>query len=203
MPDGSPHSPSGRRVDAAGDEMDIRREESAAWGGPFLVGLLLVVTGIACIVSAYAAGLASVVLFGGFMVVAGVLELVSGARAPDRRARPWIWLGGLLSIVVGVMLLARPVNGLVSLTLLLACYFFANGLFRAITSAADRYPGWGGDFLYGIVTLLLGLMIVRTWPLSSLWLAGTLVGVEILMRGLTLMSAGLFIRRLVHADSTA
>jgi len=183
--------------------MDIRREESAAWGGPFLIGLLLVVTGILCIIAAYPASLASIVLFGIFLIVAGVLELAGGARARDRRARPWVWLGGLLSIVVGVLLLARPLAGLATLTLLLACYFFAHGIFQAFTSLADRYPGWGADLLYGLVTLLLGVLVVRTWPVSSLWLAGTLVGAEIIVRGLSMMSAGLFIRRLLHVGPSA
>jgi uncharacterized membrane protein HdeD (DUF308 family) len=177
---------------------NIRREESAAWGGPFLVGLLLALTGIACIVAAFAAGLATVMLFGGFLVVAGVVELVSSARASERKARPWVLLEAVLSIVVGVLVLARPMAGLATLTLLLACYFFANGLYRAFTSVADRYPGWGADLAYGIVALFLGIMVFRSWPISSLWLAGTLVGVEILMRGVSLMSAGLFVRRALH-----
>jgi len=193
----------GRRGDAAGEVMDIRREESAAWGGPFLLGLLLVVLGIACVASAYAASLASVLVFGGFLVVAGVLELIGGARVQDRRARPWVWLEAILSIVIGILVLARPLAGLATLTLLLACYFFANGLFHGITAIADRHPGWGADLLYGIVTLFLAILVVRTWPVSSLWLAGTLVGVEIIMRGLALISGGLVARRVLHhVDST-
>lgn len=189
----------GRRGDAAGEIMDnIRREESATWGGPFLLGLLLVIVGIACIGAAYTASVASVLVLGGFLVVAGVLELVGGARSHERRVRPWVWLEGILSIVIGVLILARPLAGLATLTLLLACYFFANGLFHGITAVADRYPGWGMDLLYGIVAVFLGIMVVRTWPLSSLWLAGTLIGVEIIFRGVSLMSAGLFVRRLLH-----
>jgi uncharacterized membrane protein HdeD (DUF308 family) len=181
---------------------DIRRAESAAWGGPFLMGLLLVLLGIACVVAAYPASVASAVLFGGFLVVAGVLELVGGARSQDRRHRPWIWLEGILSIVIGILVLARPLAGLATLTLLLACYFFANGLFHGITALADRYPGWGGDLLYGIVAVFLGIMVVRTWPLSSLWVAGTLVGVEIMIRGISLMSGGVAVRRALHEAHT-
>ena len=193
----------GRRVDAAGDVMDdIRRAEGAAWGGAFLVGLLLVITGIACIAAAFAASLATVVLFGGFLVVAGALELFTGARSSERRAHPWMALEAVLSIVVGVLVLARPMAGLATLTLLLALYFFANGLFRTFTAVADRNPGWGADLLYGIVTLFLGVLVVRTWPVSSMWLAGTLVGVEILIRGLSMMTAGLVIRRVLHPRST-
>jgi uncharacterized membrane protein HdeD (DUF308 family) len=178
--------------------MDIRREESAAWGGPFLLGLLLTVTGIACLVAATWASVASVVLLGGFLVVAGALELFSGARAHERRIRPWVYLEGILSIVIGLFILARPMAGLATVTLLLALYFFANGLFHGITAVSDRYPGWGTDLIYGIVAIFLGAMVLRTWPLSSMWLAGTLIGVEIIFRGISLMSAGLFVRRVLH-----
>jgi uncharacterized membrane protein HdeD (DUF308 family) len=182
---------------------DIRRQESAAWGGPFVVGLLLVLTGIACVVAAFAAGMATVVVFGAFLVIAGIVELVSGARSSERKAHPWVLLEGVLSIVIGVLVLARPMAGLTVLTLLLACYFFANGLFRTITAVADRVPGWGANLTYGLVTLFLGIVVLRTWPISSLWLAGTLVGAEIIIRGLSMMTAGVFVRRVLHQAHTS
>jgi len=71
---------------------DIRRGESAAWGGAFVVGLLLVLTGVACVVAAFAAGMATVVAFGVFLVIAGIVELVSGARTSERNTHPWVLL---------------------------------------------------------------------------------------------------------------
>jgi hypothetical protein len=54
-------------------------------------------------------------------------------------------LAGFLALVVGALLLYRPIAGLASLTLLIACYLFASGLFRAVISIVDRYQSWGWD----------------------------------------------------------
>jgi uncharacterized membrane protein HdeD (DUF308 family) len=103
-------------------------------------------------------------------------------------------LGGILSIVVGAMVLARPGAGLVAMTLLLAGYFFASGLFRGITSLVDRYAGWGWDFFYGLVSVVLGIIISAQMPTSSLWALGVVVGVEIFVRGLSIMAGALTLR---------
>jgi uncharacterized membrane protein HdeD (DUF308 family) len=178
--------------------MELGLEEAAAWSGPFWVGLLLAVLGGACVLAAFPASLASVVLFGGFLIAGGVLDLLHGIRAPYRGSRPWHWLGGILSMLLGVLMLARPVTGLASLTLLLACYYFAIGFFRLVVALADRHPGRGADILYGILTLIFGVIVVGSWPSSSLWLLGTLVGAEIIVRGVALMAASLTVRRLAH-----
>jgi uncharacterized membrane protein HdeD (DUF308 family) len=110
-------------------------------------------------------------------------------------------LGGLLSIVVGALVLMRPDVGLVSLTLLMAGFFFTRGLFRGITAVMDRYSGWGWDFVYGLVSVALGVIIFAQLPYSTLWALGIVVGVEILSRGISIMAAALMARsamRRVH-----
>jgi uncharacterized membrane protein HdeD (DUF308 family) len=94
-----------------------------------------------------------------------------------------------------------PGAGLAALTLLLAGYFFASGLFHTITSLVDRYPRWGWDLVYGAVSLVLGIVVMSRWPVSAVWLVGTLVGFGILFRGLTLMAGSLSFRRALHEVS--
>jgi uncharacterized membrane protein HdeD (DUF308 family) len=97
-----------------------------------------------------------------------------------------------------VLVLARPDVGLVALTLLLAGYFFASGLFRGITSIMDRYAGWGWDFAFGIVSVVLGAIIFIQLPYSSMYALGIVVGVQILSRGISIMAAALMVRRAVR-----
>jgi uncharacterized membrane protein HdeD (DUF308 family) len=107
-------------------------------------------------------------------------------------------LGGILSIVVGALVWSRPALGLVALTLLIAGYFFASGLFRGINSLMERYPGWGGDLAYGIVSVVLGAIIFAQLPYSSLYTLGIVVGVEILSRGLSIIAGALLVRRVTR-----
>ena len=71
---------------------------------------------------------------------------------------------------------------------------------HAITAIADRYPRWGIDFLYGVVAVALGVYIVASWPISSFWVLGTVVGIEIIARGVALVSASWALRSIEHGE---
>jgi uncharacterized membrane protein HdeD (DUF308 family) len=177
-----------------------RREQAIreAWGGTFVLGILMAVLGLFAIIAAPWAGFISVVLLGFFLAVAGIFEAYHALAHRTGGNRLLFLLGGILSIVVGGLLMFRAGAGLSAITLVLAGYFIANGLFRCVTSIADRYLHWGWDFVLGLISIFLGVLVFEQWPVSSLWLVGTLVGVEIFFRGISLMMAGLDIRRLAH-----
>jgi uncharacterized membrane protein HdeD (DUF308 family) len=180
---------------AGGDTKEHARGASAVWGGPFIVGLLITFLGALALFSTVVAGLISVFLYGAVLAVVGIAEIVHGIRT--RKTGPFLLflLGGLLTLVVGMILLVRPGVGLAAITLLLAGYFFANGLFRGITSVVDRYQGWGWDVLYGVTAVVLGIVVLTQWPLSALWLVGLMVGIELLFRGFSLMAGALALRQ--------
>ncbi|ADO68138.1 HdeD family acid-resistance protein [Stigmatella aurantiaca] len=171
------------------------RAVSALWGGPFVVGLLLTVLGLIALSSSFITGLVSILLLGTFLLVAGGLEVFYAFRR--RKNGPFFLylLGGILSLVVGGLMLFRPLAGLATVTLLLAGYFFTGGIFRGVTSLLDRYPSWGWDFASGVVSFLLGVMLFAQGPSSALWVVGTLVGVEFIVRGAALMSGAFILRR--------
>jgi uncharacterized membrane protein HdeD (DUF308 family) len=171
------------------------RRRAAAWGWPMLLGVLMVAIGALAIVGSGVTGLASVLFFGGVLIAAGAIEIVESIR--ERRQGPYLLflLGGIFSVIVGVLFLLRPLAGLGALTFLAGAYFLVSGLFRGITSLMDRYASWGWDLFYGVVAILLGITVFRAWPISSLWVLGTLVGVEIILRGASIIGAALAVRR--------
>lgn len=179
------------------------RTTASMWGGPFIMGLLLTLLGIIALGPIVLTSILSVIFTGAMLLVAGVLEIIHAFRIRKAGSFWKFLLGGLLSFVVGAMLVARPGAGLVALTLLVAGYFFASGLFWVITSTADRYESWGWDLAYGVVSLVLGVIIFAKFPFSTLWTLGLVVGVEILSRGISIMAAALTVRgelrRQVHA----
>jgi uncharacterized membrane protein HdeD (DUF308 family) len=167
---------------------------SGLWGGPFVMGLLIALLGVLALASVPITSLATVLFYGALLVVGGIFEVVHALRV--RKTGPFLMflLGGFLSIVVGALVLMRPGVGLVSVTLLMAGFFFARGLFRGITAVMDRYSGWGWDFIYGLVSVALGVIIFAQLPSSSLWALGLVVGVEILSRGISIMAVALMAR---------
>lgn len=186
---------------ATGTELRTReglREERTAWGIPMVLGILLVVGGLFALALNVLTSFVSVLFLGALLLVVGVLEIISAFQR--RRSSPFgsYVLVGLLTLVVGAMFLWRPLASLASLTLLFAGFVFASGLFHAITAVADRYPRWGWDLFYGLVAIALGVYIVAAWPVSSLWVLGTLVALEIIVRGVALVAASWMLRDIEH-----
>ncbi|RYZ34731.1 MAG: HdeD family acid-resistance protein [Myxococcaceae bacterium] len=173
---------------------------SALWGAPFLLGLLTAAAGFVLLGATFFTSIVTIYFVGMMLVIGGIAEIVAAVRMRTQATGGgglfWSFmLGGVLTTVVGILAVMFPGAGLASLTLLLAGYFFANGLFHAITSVMDRYAQWGWDLAYGLISLFLGLSVMARWPTSSVWLVGTLVGVGVLFRGIAMMSGSLALRR--------
>jgi uncharacterized membrane protein HdeD (DUF308 family) len=86
-------------------------------------------------------------------------------------------------------MVARPHIGMAALTLVLAVFFFAAGLFPLVTALSERGSGWAWEVTFGLIAIVLGVFVLVGWPVSSLWLVGTLVGIEIVVRGGTLLGS--------------
>ena len=110
---------------------------------------------------------------------------------------------GILNFVGGAIMIAKPEVGALSLTLLLAAFFSAGGLIRIVTALAMRPHQWGWLLLNGIVTLLLGILIGLEWPLSSLWVIGMFVGIDLVLSGWSFIALALEARTILHHGDIA
>lgn len=163
------------------------------------ISIFLIIAGTLAIIVPPIAGLA-VNIF-----VAWMLMFSAGGHffyAWHNRKTAGIWwevLIGVLYTVVGVLLLMNPLLGLVSLTLALAVYLFVEAMLEFFLSFQLRpLPGTGWLLFDGIVTLILALMIWRTWPWSTEWAIGILVGVSMLFSGVSRLMLSLAARRMAH-----
>jgi uncharacterized membrane protein HdeD (DUF308 family) len=173
------------------------------WGVPITIGILLVVGGMFALAATSLTSLVSIIYFGALLLAVGILEIVAAHRLRGTGpVLPYV-LAGLLTIVVGALFVFRPVTSLASVTLLIAGYLFASGLFRGVTSVTDRYLGWGWDFAYALLTVGLGLYVAAAWPLNSFWVLGTIVAIEIIARGVTLIAAAWTLRDIEHGQLLA
>ena len=171
-------------------------KESVGWS----IGLsvLMILAGALAIVIPQAAGLAVSLLVGWLLLLSGVAHLVFAWYSRHAGGILWELLLGILYLLVGGYVLTRPVAGLASLTLALAIYLFFEGVLEFVLSFRLRpLPGWGLLLFDGIITLILAVMIWRTWPSSSEWLIGTLVGISMLFSGISRLTISLAARSLV------
>jgi len=145
--------------------------------------VLFIVLGIMAIAEPMVAGLAVAILTGWLFLLAGGLHIVEAFGGGVGRAL-WQLLLGAIYVIGGLYLITHPLLALGTLTLFLAAMLLAESVLRAVAyfqSRSDERSPW--TLVNAIVTFLLGGMIWRQWPSSSVWAIGTLVGINLLMGG--------------------
>jgi len=158
----------------------------------------MILAGFLAIGVPLAAGIAVNLVVAWLLMFSGVAHLVFAWHMRGVGGVIWQVLLGILYIGIGIYLLGQPVAGLVTLTLALAIYLFVEGLLELMLSFQLRpRQGWGWLLLDGIITLILAFMIWRTWPASTEWVIGTLVGISMIFSGTTRLMLSLAARSLV------
>jgi len=162
-----------------------------------VIAVLLIVAGVAAVFLPLIAGIAASIMVGWLLLFAGVIHLFFGWHTRTAGAVLWKLLVGLAYLFAAFWILDHPGRGLVTLTLMLAIYLFFEGIFEAVIYVQMRHLRGSGWFLFdAIVTIILGIMIFRAWPFSSVWAVGTLIGISIFFSGITRLSFALAGRRL-------
>jgi uncharacterized membrane protein HdeD (DUF308 family) len=155
------------------------------------VGVLLIIAGVLTLFVPFAAGISVAMLIGLLLVFGGISQVFLAFRAGAFGPGLLLFLLGALSAITGVYMLARPGVALASLTLFLAGYFIVAGIAEVIGAFGARpRAGWGWLLFSGIVSVLLGIMIWRQFPLSGAWAVGVLTGIRLLMSGMALTAIG-------------
>jgi len=169
-------------------------KESVGWS----IGLsvLMILAGILAIVVPPAAGIAVVLVVAWLLIFSGAFHLVFAWHTRTTGGFVWELLLGILYAFVGGYTLIHPVAGLASLTLLLAIYLFVEAVLEMVLSFRLR-PMAGANWLLvdGIVTLILAILIWRTWPSSTEWVIGTLVGISMIFSGVSRLVLSMAARR--------
>jgi uncharacterized membrane protein HdeD (DUF308 family) len=176
---------------------DVVRQAST-WS--ILWGILLIVFGMLAVGSPFLAAVAVNLVVAWLIVLAGVVHLILAFHAHGAGSLVWKLLVGLAYLFFGAYLILHPVLGVVSLTLVLASLFLIEGILDIVLFFRMRPLGGSSWVLIdGIITLLLGLMIYKRWPSSSAWAIGTLVGVSMIISGVTRVMLSLAVRKATAA----
>jgi membrane protein HdeD len=126
---------------------------------------------------------------GGVAIAAGIAQLLRLTGSGDTSSKLFRLLSGLLYLGGGIWTLAYPVGSEVSLTLFVGFLLAFEGVMELATAAASQGPARGLVLLDGIVTAILGVMLISEWPSDSLWAIGTLFGIGLAFSAVNLISA--------------
>jgi uncharacterized membrane protein HdeD (DUF308 family) len=168
------------------------------------VGIALILTGVFAICAPFVAGVSVMLVIGAMLVVGGIALCLLALRVGAFGLGTPLLLMGVLMTVAGLYMLTRPVAALASMTLILAAYLIISGIVEIFTGFGARpESGWGWMVTGAVVTLLLGLMLWRQFPLSGVWAVGTLFGIKLIMTGVSMTSIGMTVRRGIRGVQAA
>jgi uncharacterized membrane protein HdeD (DUF308 family) len=166
-----------------------------------ILGIALAILGTVALGSVAIASLATAVVIGALIFAGGLGETLGAFWCRGWSGFFFHLLSGVLSIVVGVMFFRAPVDALLVLTLLVACYLMVQGIFKIVAAVSFRFAAWGWPLFSGIVDVILGLMIWQQWPASAFWVIGLFVGINLILRGFNWIGLGLAFRSIPRLAS--
>ena len=170
------------------DSTEVLKQTSTA---VMVWGILTIVLGIFAMGAPLVTGLALALLIGISMVAAGLVQTIYAFQAGSLGRGILRLLFGGVTVLAGLAIIGQPGIALATLTLFLAVYFVIDGLMTLFASTAIAAgQGKGLVIFNGVITLILGIMIWRGWPVSGAWAIGILVGIRLIFSGMTMMALG-------------
>jgi uncharacterized membrane protein HdeD (DUF308 family) len=171
--------------------------KSISWS--IFLSVLLILAGLCALLVPFISGLGITLFIGWAMLLSGVFHLIFAFKTHTTGSVLWELLLGAVYIGSGLYLIFHPLSGLVSLTFLLIIYLVFESILEFIHAYQVR-PRTGSGWLIfdGIITLLLAVMIWRSWPFSTVWAIGTLVGISMLFSGISRLMLSLAARKVAH-----
>ena len=160
-----------------------------------LIGAITLLGGIFALLNPFAATLAATTLAAWIFLITGVLQIVGVFQTEGWGARLWGLILALAFLWLGITILANPLKGVISLTLVAGLMFIATGIAKILFAFRIRGSGyfiWA--LLSGAVSLILGIMVFTNFPQSAAVLLGLLLAVELVATGITLISFALLLR---------
>lgn len=173
------------------------------WKWLVVLGVVFVVLGILALGNAVQATLITTQVIGVLLMIAAVFQLVAaftGSRSVGMRLLSILL--AILYVIVGYDLLADPIQGAITLTLVLAIFLFIGGIVRIATSIMTRGEHWVWVFAIGIIDVLLGFWLWTGIPFTGIAI-GIFVGIELLMAGILWIAIGFGLRRGAPAGQPA
>jgi uncharacterized membrane protein HdeD (DUF308 family) len=157
-------------------------------------GIALAVLGAVALSFSIFTTFASIVLLGMLLFACAAVQL---AHAFSHSQTHGFWGPLFTAILYGVgsfLVLKNPAAGALAITFFLAPLFMVSGIQKMVFALSLQFPQWGWLFVNGIVAFTVGILIFNQLPSASLWVVGTLIGVEIVVAGISMIAMGYKLR---------
>jgi uncharacterized membrane protein HdeD (DUF308 family) len=175
-------------------QIQVPHEIIQYWGWFLAFGIGLLVLGVAAVVRSVAATVVSMLFFGWLLVLASGIEIAQAVMVGHLAGFFYHLLAAILFGITGVIIVTRPVISAEVATLFMAMFFLIGGLFQLIGSLAVTSAGWGWQAADGIITFVLGVLVLAQWPATGFWVIGLFVGIDLIFYGVAWIALALGLR---------
>lgn len=169
----------------------------AHWKAFLFEGILLATLGIAALILPPLASLAIAIFLGWMFLISGIGGLIVTYWARSTPGFWWSLISAALAVLAGMLLLARPMQAVLTLTIVLGAYFLAEGvatIMYALEHRRELSGRWSWLLIAGLVDIAISFMVITGLPSSAEWAIGILVGINLLFGGATLIGMALAAR---------
>ncbi len=170
----------------------------AHWKAFLIEGIVLVVLGLAAMIVPPLASLAVTIFLGWMFLISGIAGLVVTFWARQMPGFWWSLFSAALAVLAGLVLLARPVQGILTLTIVVGAYFLAEGvatIMYALEHRRELSERWSWLLAAGLMDILIAFLIISGLPGSAEWAIGLLVGINLVLGGASLVGMALAARK--------
>jgi len=184
------------------DVAKLQSEMNAAvrehWRAFLIEGVVLAVLGLAAMIAPLIAGLAFTIFLGWMFLISGAAGLAMTLWARQMPGFWWSLISAVLAVGAGIILLTRPAQGVLTLTIVIGAYFLAEGvatIMYALEHGRELSERWRWMLFSGVLAILIAAMIISGLPGSAEWAIGLLVGINLLFGGASLIGVALAARK--------
>jgi len=150
-------------------------------------GALMVLGGVVALIYPIVSSVAVVLLLGWILIISGVVQGISLIGAQHVPHFLLQLISVVLSVIVGVLFIRHPGEGLLAITLLLIVFFMVEGISKLVFALTIRpFPNWGWVLVSGVIGILLSLVLWANLPVTAIWLLGVLLGIHLICEGAAL-----------------
>jgi len=172
------------------------------WVMWLLLGILLVVGGLSSLMNPFAATVTAEILAAWLFIVSGALQIFMALKLEKFDGKIWMILGGVVALIVGMALLLNPLRGIVALTMVVGVLFLLFGgtkIFAALSQPLRATSLFLGVLISGILSGLLGVLILTTLPGSALFTLGLILAIELISSGIAVIAVAFQIKAANYA----
>ena len=154
------------------------------WGWLLALGIVQIIAGWIAIAIPVVASFAAVAIFGAVLLVTATFQLIHAFRVRAWPRSAWYGLGGVFYAIAGLLVAINPISGALTLAVIIAILFIADGVLRVAFGTSVRpISGWGWLVAAGLCSIVVGVFLLIGWPATALWVTGLLLGVNLVFTG--------------------